>query len=88
MFCDICSSNESAYRSSVEGAELNVCESCKKFGKILSTIKKEEVKPKNKESLGSQIRDRRDYFKRFQRKNKGKKRKSWNDTKRICEKDK
>lgn len=38
--CDMCG-KQAVYRASVEGAELNVCENCVKYGKVIREVKPE-----------------------------------------------
>ena len=44
MQCDMCGSLGKLYKAIVEGAELNVCHDCSKFGKVIGVIKQEEAK--------------------------------------------
>ncbi|MBW2970591.1 multiprotein bridging factor aMBF1 [Candidatus Woesearchaeota archaeon] len=53
MQCEMCGSKEAAYETSVEGAVLNLCENCSKYGKVVNRIamqpvhsKKTKLKPK------------------------------------------
>ena len=39
MLCDMCGSGGKLYEAIVEGAQLNVCDNCKKFGKVLGAVK-------------------------------------------------
>ena len=41
VMCDMCG-REAIYRASVEGAELNVCESCARYGKVMEEIRVEK----------------------------------------------
>jgi len=42
MLCDMCASKGKLYKAIVEGAELNVCSKCSKFGKIVGVVKQNE----------------------------------------------
>ena len=44
MLCDICGSEGKLYKAVVEFAELNVCEKCNKFGKVIGPVKQYEEK--------------------------------------------
>ena len=41
MLCDMCGSEKKLYKVNVEGAELNLCNGCSKFGKVISDVKQE-----------------------------------------------
>jgi len=41
MRCDLCGSEENLFKAIVEGAELNTCQKCSKFGKVLRRISPE-----------------------------------------------
>lgn len=56
MGCDLCGSESEMFKAIVEGSEMNVCQNCSKFGKIINkpkqnfnlkskTIKKKQDKP-------------------------------------------
>ena len=38
MLCEMCSSRQASYKADVEGAKLNVCEVCARYGKILGRV--------------------------------------------------
>ena len=49
MICDMCGSGGQLYKAIIEGAQLNVCHECSKFGKVINIIKQEvpnKIKPK------------------------------------------
>ena len=46
MQCDICGNKEATIVASIEGAALNVCSGCGKFGKFLRTISAAQKAPK------------------------------------------
>ena len=37
---------EGLFKTNIEGSELNVCENCSKFGKVISEVRIKEIKPK------------------------------------------
>ena len=39
--CDMCGSEKQLYKTELEGATLNLCQKCAKFGKVLAPIRKE-----------------------------------------------
>lgn len=50
--CEMCGSENTLFKTLVEGIELNVCEKCAKHGKILQRVKtKEEVKKIEKKKV-------------------------------------
>ena len=48
--CDMCGSKEAMFVADVEGSLLNVCNSCKSYGKVKSMVKAEQSKIKKKEA--------------------------------------
>ncbi|MBL7056228.1 TIGR00270 family protein [Candidatus Woesearchaeota archaeon] len=42
MRCDMCSASGELYRTSIEEAELVVCQKCSKFGKVISKVKQHQ----------------------------------------------
>ena len=47
MICDMCGTEtEGLFKTNIEGSELNVCENCSKFGKVISEVRIKEIKPK------------------------------------------
>ncbi|MBN4049028.1 TIGR00270 family protein [archaeon AH-315-M20] len=48
MICDMCGSEGKLYKASIEGAELNVCTKCSKFGKVIAPIQQETRQQKQK----------------------------------------
>lgn len=51
MQCDLCGSEETLYKTDIEGTLLNVCKKCSKFGKVISAIKIEIKKPKKNKKI-------------------------------------
>ncbi len=47
--CELCGKDTELFRSDIEGTILNVCKDCSSFGKILSPIKKAELRTIKKE---------------------------------------
>ncbi len=41
MRCDMCGGEGKLYKTIIEGAELNACSDCSKFGKVIAIIKEE-----------------------------------------------
>src|SRR3989338_198992 len=47
MGCDMCGRHAELYRTVIEDVELNVCEACSKFGKVLEPISSPKRKQGN-----------------------------------------
>jgi len=58
MLCDMCGSGGTLYKASVEGAKLNLCDDCSKFGNVIGKVKVEFNDEKN-------IKNRKEYKKEF-----------------------
>jgi len=55
MMCDMCGKEAELYKTIIEGTEMDVCESCSKFGKVLHKIKTDEdYKAENKKKKPEQ----------------------------------
>ena len=52
MICDMCGSEGKLYKAIIEGAQLNVCQECSKFGKVIGVIKQEAPR-KIKSKIGT-----------------------------------
>ena len=70
MLCEMCSSKPAAVKADVEGAKLNVCEACSRFGKVIGRVqapvsakakKKEEARPAFEKATESVQLIRSDY---------------------------
>ena len=51
MICDMCGSEGKLYKAIIEGAQLNVCQECSKFGRVIGVIKQETPKERKKVSI-------------------------------------
>ena len=54
MVCEMCGSQDDKYITLVEGTELNVCDGCVKYGKLLKEIKREEPRKEKKRKTAFQ----------------------------------
>ncbi|MBR9690661.1 TIGR00270 family protein [Candidatus Woesearchaeota archaeon] len=55
MQCDMCGAQSQLFRAEVEGVELNVCQSCSKFGNVIEKAKSKEEKKVEEEKLTKRI---------------------------------
>lgn len=49
MLCEMCGSKDAVFRADLEGSELNLCENCSKFGKVIKRVEKPAVVEKKAE---------------------------------------
>jgi putative transcription factor len=47
-YCEICGKDKELFRAVIEGTEMNVCQACSGFGKVIKKIEKPKIEPKIK----------------------------------------
>jgi uncharacterized protein (TIGR00270 family) len=57
MRCDLCGKEGDLYKTLIEGTELNVCEGCSSFGKVLNKITQQREVKKRKQPVFDEVRE-------------------------------
>jgi putative transcription factor len=47
-YCEICGKDRELFRAVIEGTEMNVCQVCSRFGKVIRKIEQPKTEPKQK----------------------------------------
>lgn len=58
MQCEMCGTDTELFRADVEGAVINVCERCAKYGKIMEKIRPAPIAPSKKEIAAAAVRQK------------------------------